>query len=76
MALFKHFAFTERMGLEFRAEAFNVFNHTEWQGIAGDSGSAANAVGAGTNNLGDPGLFRPNAVHNARVLQLALKFVF
>ncbi len=76
MALFKHFAFTERMGLEFRAEAFNVFNHTEWQGIAGDSGSAANSVGAGTNNLGDSGLFRPNAVHNARVLQLALKFVF
>ena len=33
MALFKHFAIKESMAFEFRAEAFNVFNHTEWSGF-------------------------------------------
>jgi len=39
MAVFKHFAITESMGFEFRVEAFNVFNHTQWGNIGGDSGS-------------------------------------
>ncbi len=76
MALFKHFAVTERMGFEFRAEAFNVFNHTEWLPIAGDAGSAASVNGAFTNTLGTTGLFRPNGAHEPRILQLALKFIF
>ena len=48
-ALFKHFKIREQMGFEFRAEAFNVFNHTQWGNIAGDSGSAG---GDGNNTLG------------------------
>jgi hypothetical protein len=42
MALFKHFAITERYSFEFRAEAFNIFNHTEWGYISGGGGSAGN----------------------------------
>ena len=93
MALFKHFAIKESMSVEFRAEAFNVFNHVEWGYIGGGGGSAANnsAVTSGANNLscyggpnnsaGDPsclgnGPLSPNGVHNARILQLALKFIF
>jgi hypothetical protein len=65
MALFKHFAIRERMALEFRTEAFNVFNHTEWGYIAGGAGSAggnggitggsgsAGCYGSGTFNAGD-----------------------
>ncbi|HEX3103906.1 MAG TPA: carboxypeptidase regulatory-like domain-containing protein [Terriglobales bacterium] len=93
MALLKHFTITESRYFEFRAEAFNVFNHTEWGFIGGDSGSAASAsvgnnganeigcYGAG-NNAGDPTctsgatLLHPVSVHNARILQLALKFIF
>ena len=95
MALLKHFAVTESKYFEFRAEAFNVFNHREYAWLGGDAGSAAdnangtgvttaNAIGCygGANNsAGDPsclgnGLLEPNAAHNPRILQLALKFIF
>lgn len=68
MALIKNFKIRESMGLEFRAEAFNVFNHTQWGYFGGTGGSAAfntanlnsgtNTTGcyAGPNNsAGDPG---------------------
>ena len=94
MALLKHFAVTESKYFEFRAEAFNVFNHTEFNWLGGDGGSANSNAGAGNssstvvcyaganNSAGDPtclssvALFRPGAAHNARILQLALKFIF
>jgi Carboxypeptidase regulatory-like domain/TonB-dependent Receptor Plug Domain len=50
MALIKHFRVTESKYFEFRAEAFNVFNHTEFSYLGGDAGSASNnANGARTN---------------------------
>jgi len=68
MAIYKHFPVREAMSFEFRAEAFNVFNHTEFGYVGGDAGSAANnspnlnsfsnSVGcyAGPNNTpNDPG---------------------
>ena len=73
MGLFKRFLINERMGFEFRAEAFNVFNHTQWGNIGGDSGSAG-----GSGNATFPGgdfLYIASA-HNPRILQLALKFLF
>jgi len=73
MALFKHFQVRESMAFEFRAEAFNVFNHTEWGGIAGDGGSAG---GVGNNTINQNSTFYVGSVHNARILQLALKFIF
>ena len=48
MALLKHFAITESKYFEFRAEAFNVFNHVEYNWIGGDAGSAADNGGRGT----------------------------
>ena len=42
MALIKHFPVTESKYFEFRAEAFNVFNHVEYTWLGGDAGSAAN----------------------------------
>jgi hypothetical protein len=44
----KHIPVTEGRYFEFRAEAFNVFNHVEYNYIGGDAGSAANNFGAGT----------------------------
>jgi len=63
MALFKHFPIREAMAFEFRAEAFNVFNHTEWNGFASTTQTDGNFLYI-------------NAVHNARILQVALKFIF
>jgi Carboxypeptidase regulatory-like domain len=48
MALLKHFPVTESKYFEFRAEAFNVFNHVEYNWLGGDAGSAANNSGRGT----------------------------
>jgi Carboxypeptidase regulatory-like domain len=76
MALFKHFAITEHAGFEFRAEAFNIFNHTQWGNIAGEGGSAG---GDGNNTFStDPtsGFLHVSSAHNPRILQLGLKFLF
>jgi hypothetical protein len=48
MALLKHFPVTEGKYFEFRAEAFNVFNHVEYNWLGGDGGSAANNAGLGS----------------------------
>jgi len=81
MALFKHFKITERMSFEFRAEAFNIFNHTQWRPIAGDSGSAASNLGESNNVLSSPfdptsGFLQVTDAHNPRILQLGAKFIF
>jgi hypothetical protein len=67
MALFKHFAIKEQTAFEFRVEAFNIFNHSEWTGPSGDM-KANGAPGGGFLEI--PG------AHLARVLQLGLKFLF
>ena len=63
MALFKHFKFTETAGFEFRAEAFNVFNHTQWNGVNNDEASPGNFL-------------QPSGAHRARTLQLGAKLIF
>jgi hypothetical protein len=76
MALFKHFAIKEAAAIEFRAEAFNVFNHTEWAPIAGQAGAGANINGSSTNTIDTTGFLYAGGVHEARILQLALKIIF
>ncbi len=82
MALLKHFAITESKYFEFRAEAFNVFNHTEYSWLGGDAGSAANNAGLGTasssigcyaganNNAGDPSCISGSALGQATAAHL------
>lgn len=78
MGLFKHFGITEHKSFEFRAEGFNVFNHTQWNGINGSTSCFA----VTDFSAGDPGclpnnnFLRPSGAHNARILQLGLKFLF
>jgi len=76
MALFKHFPIKESAAVEFRAEAFNIFNHTEWLPIGGQAGSFAGNNNSGNNTEGSTTFLYSGGVHKARILQLALKFLF
>jgi hypothetical protein len=68
MALFKRFAIKESAAFEFRLEAFNVFNHTEWNGPSGDMSA--------TDGSPKSGFLEISGAHLARVVQLGAKFIF
>jgi hypothetical protein len=79
MAMFKHFAIKESIAFEFRAEAFNVFNHTQWGYINGDGGSAASNsanLNSGTQGCCGGSFLQLLTAHNPRILQLGAKFIF
>jgi Carboxypeptidase regulatory-like domain len=64
-SLYKTFAMTERAHVEFRAESYNTFNHTEFNAINTTWTSSLNTqYGTATGDWGP------------RVLQLGAKFVF
>lgn len=65
MSLGKNFKFNETRGFQFRTEAFNIFNHTQWNG----GGSVSNDQAASD-------FLHPTAAHRARTLQFGLKFLF
>jgi hypothetical protein len=90
MGIFKHFAIKESMAIEFRAEAFNIFNHTQFSlsnVSSGSSGGLTNAMtctGGANNSAGDPSCLGPGSstfgeiayAHLARIMQFSLKFLF
>jgi Carboxypeptidase regulatory-like domain/TonB-dependent Receptor Plug Domain len=67
MGLFKHFPIKEALSVEFRAEAFNVFNHTQF------GPSATNSV---DRQFGSSTFLAAKTAHLPRILQLGLKFIF
>ena len=78
MGLFKHFEIREETAVEFRAEGFNVFNHTQWNGVnTGTSCFGGSDFNAGDAScLANNNFMRPSGAHNPRILQLGLKFLF
>jgi len=78
MAVFKHFIVRENIAFEFRAEAFNIFNHTEWGPLGGDQGGAAGSGGfsSSTGSFGAQNFLQTGTTYSPRILQLGAKFIF
>jgi hypothetical protein len=90
-ALLKHFKIRESSDLEFRAEAFNVFNHTQFRIYDPDNpGSSGNNIiscyagpaysagfdGSGGNCVTGASFLHPLDAHRSRTLQFGLKLGF
>ncbi|HSY98037.1 MAG TPA: carboxypeptidase regulatory-like domain-containing protein [Terriglobales bacterium] len=86
VALLKHFKITEGSNLEFRAEAFNVFNHTQFRIYDPDKGNTGSntitCYGGPDNSAGDPSCLAGNSflhpvdAHRPRTMQFGLKYNF
>lgn len=61
-SLYKSFAIREKSRIEFRAESFNTFNHTEFNGV--------------NNSLGDANFGKVNSFYDPRALEFGGKFIF
>ena len=77
MALSRLFKITERYNLEFRAEAFNLFNHANFVGGFAPSGQPAGAsYSTLSQSLNSSTFGQINGAFDPRILQGALKFYF
>ena len=70
LSFFKNFVFNETRGsnLQFRAEFFNIWNHTQFQGDQLNGGISRNF---GASNFG-----AVTSAYDPRIIQLALKLNF
>ena len=62
MSVYKVFKPTEKINVQFRVEAFNIFNHTQWRGV--------------NNSVGTANFMFPAYAHMPRVLQFAIRITF
>jgi hypothetical protein len=83
--LFKQFPIRENMGFQFRWEIFNVFNHTQYNAVSGNSIIGAPQGTKADMDTGDPGsaaslgsssFLHLTGAHAPRIMQFGLRFQF
>jgi hypothetical protein len=73
LSLFKNFNITERVGMQFRFETFNTWNHTQWQYV---NTGCSDTIGPG-GVCGTAGNFgQVNSTWSPRIIQMGLKLTF
>jgi hypothetical protein len=73
VSLIKNTKLTERINLQFRAEAYNLFNRIQFDnpGTASDTLASPGTFGQSLSTL-----TQPDGTTSARQIQLALKLIF
>ncbi len=66
LSLFKNMKFTERLNLQLRLEAFNAFNHPQFNNPPSNAG----------NNINDPQYGHITSARDPREVQLGVKMIF
>jgi hypothetical protein len=69
-SVFKNFVVRERLRFQFRAEAYNAFNHTQWSGV--DTTLTYNAAGVNTRQSTG----NITSARDPRIMQIALRIIF
>ncbi|HKN75086.1 MAG TPA: TonB-dependent receptor [Candidatus Acidoferrum sp.] len=76
---FKRFAINEKTGFEFRWETFNLFNHTQYNAISGNTSSGGTGANAAMDTV-DPTasavFLHLTGTHDPRIMQFGLRFYF
>jgi hypothetical protein len=75
MGLFKYFQVRESKSFEFRAEGFNIFNHTQWNGVNGSTSCFGGSdFSAGDEScLANNNFLRPSGAHNPRIFTIGFE---
>jgi hypothetical protein len=72
----KKMKLTERFGLEFRAECYNLFNHPHFTNPGADPSSAGNLLSSGLFGVITSTVSQPDGTTSARQMQMALRLTF